>query len=140
MLLRRGNGDKLQNLEEAIYLGTAVTKKVDPLKEMQRIISMTMPILKKLYLFWKDAQCNKKLKILVYQAVITTKLLYGLEALCPCVSTTEKLNTFQLNGFRKILEIQLLLLTDEFIYNKCNKILSAPQPGDDQQINHLLKY
>jgi hypothetical protein len=47
----------------------------------------------------------------VYQAVIATKLLYGIEALYPCTSTVEKLNAFQLKGFRKMLKIQTTLMT-----------------------------
>jgi hypothetical protein len=100
---------------------------------------MILPILKRFYLFWKIAQCNKKWENQVYQAVTTTKLLYGFEALCPCVSAAEKFNAFQLNGFRKIFEMQILLLTDEFIYNKCNQILVAPQQENDNKIKPLIE-
>lgn len=37
----------MKNVEETIYLGTRIAKKVDPKTEINRRISQTMPILKK---------------------------------------------------------------------------------------------
>lgn len=39
----------MKNVEETIYLGTQITKKVDPKTEINRRISQTMPILKNIY-------------------------------------------------------------------------------------------
>ena len=61
-----------------------------------------MAILKTLDIFWIKTHCSKKWKLLVFNAVITSKVLYGLETLEPTEAAGRLLNTFQLNkGFAK---------------------------------------
>ena len=71
---------------ETTYLGASVSKRVDPRQEIRRRISATMVILKKLDIFWLKTNCNKKWKLLVYNAAISSNLLYGLETLEPTES------------------------------------------------------
>jgi hypothetical protein len=42
-----------------------------------------MPVLKKLDTLWNKAQCNKKWKIQILNAVIMSRLTYGLETIEP---------------------------------------------------------
>ena len=68
------------------------------------IISATMAILRKLDLFWIKTHCSKKWKLLVFNAVITSRVLYGLETLDPTEAAGRLLSTFQLfstKGFAK---------------------------------------
>ena len=65
-----------------------------------------MPVLKKLDLFWKQANIPKKWKLQVFQSVCVSKLFCSLEALQPTEATASKLNTFQLKGLRKILNME----------------------------------
>ena len=60
-----------------------------------------MAILKKLDIFWIKTHYSKKWKLLVFNAVITSKVLYGLETLEPTEAAGRLLNTFQLKGVRK---------------------------------------
>ena len=71
------DGEPIKNVDETIYLGTQITKKADPKTEINRRISQTMPTLKKLDLFWKQARVPSKWKIQVFNAVCVTKLLYS---------------------------------------------------------------
>ena len=64
-----------------------------------------MPIVKKLELFWKKAQTTLKWKLNVYNAVVVTKLIYGLETLQFTEAQGRVLDTFQQRGLRKILNI-----------------------------------
>jgi len=53
-----------------------------------------MAILKKMGIFWIKTHCSKKWKLLVFNAVITSKVLYGLETLEPTEAAGRLLNTF----------------------------------------------
>ena len=75
------DGTPLKSVDHTIYLGTEIAKRVDPGLEISRRISLTMPVLKKLDLFWKQANVPKKWKLQVFQSVCVSKLLYSLEAL-----------------------------------------------------------
>ena len=89
-----GDGTPLKNVDETTYLGTEIAKRVDPGFEITRRISLTMPVLKELDLFWKQANVPKKWKLQVFQSVSVSKLLYSLEALQPTDATAAKLDRY----------------------------------------------
>eukprot|EP00972_Heterocapsa_arctica_P091643 13517548-Heterocapsa_arctica.AAC.1 len=62
--------------------------------------------LKKLNVFWTKSSASIKLKLRVYDAVIVSKLLYGLEALSLTETDHSKLDAFQIRGLRKILGVK----------------------------------
>ena len=57
-------------------------------------------------IFWKQSNCTPRQKILVYDAVIRSKLLYGLESAELRPSDLNKMDTFQLKGLRQILKLK----------------------------------
>ena len=65
-----------------------------------------MTTLKRLDIFWNKTQLSKKWKLRVYDAVITTKLLYGLESASSSNTDKKRLDAFQNKGLRKILGIK----------------------------------
>ena len=93
--LRFQNGERVTCSNDVTYLGMSVTQRVDPKHEIRKCISSTIAVLKKLDIFWLKAQCSKKWKLTVYNAIITSKELYGLETLEPTQATAKLLNTFQ---------------------------------------------
>eukprot|EP00972_Heterocapsa_arctica_P025365 3735720-Heterocapsa_arctica.AAC.1 len=60
--------------------------------------------LKKLNTFWTKSPSSIKWKLRVYDAVIVSTLLYGLEALSLTDADRAKLDAFQSRGLRKYLE------------------------------------
>ena len=60
----------------------------------------------KLKLFLKKAKCNKIWKLQVYNAVIVSQLVYGLETMYLNESLLKRLDAFQMTGIRHILGIQ----------------------------------
>eukprot|EP00975_Prorocentrum_lima_P000840 174675-Prorocentrum_lima.AAC.1 len=56
--------------------------------------------------FWLRAQTSQGFKIYVWNAVIKSKLLYGAASMQLTQTQRDMLNTFQLNGLRKILRLQ----------------------------------
>jgi hypothetical protein len=64
-----------------------------------------MAILKQLDLFWLHADCPERFKIHALNAVIRSKLLYGLDTAALTGEMLKDLDTFQLKGLRKIFNI-----------------------------------
>ena len=84
----------MKSMTEVKYLGTIINDKIDPVQEIKRRISSVMPILKHLDIFWHKTNNSKNWKSLVYNSVIISKLLYGLESLQITNNTGKLLNIF----------------------------------------------
>ena len=127
--------------DEVKYLGISVTQKIDPKHEIRKQISATMAVLKKLDIFWSKTRCGKRWKLLVYDAVITNKKIYGRESIEPTHAAATLLNTFQLKGLRKILRLQTTYIqrhnTNTYVYKRANEELNAPTEGPDRRIKPL---
>ena len=110
---------------------------MDPKHEIRKRISATMAVLKQLDVFWLKASCSKEWKMLVYNAAIVSKLLYGLESLEPTDATGSLLNTFQLKGLRMILKLHTTFVqrqnTNEYVHRRANEIVNAPTEGDGRK-------
>ena len=137
------DGEPMKNVDETIYLGTQITKNVDPKNEINRRISQTMPTLKKLDLFWKQARVPNKWKIQVFNAVCVSKLLYSLEALQPTEATASKLDTFQLKGLRKILNMTTTYIdranTNEEVFRRANEAIGSAQNRHIRPLSEVLQ-
>ena len=114
----------------AKYLGCWLNDKGDPEREVKQRIANCMAILKKLDIFWRKADPGIKQKILVYDAVVRAKLVYGLESAVMNESVKHKLDVFQLRGLRKILHIHTTFV-DRSQDN--NRIMSTAQKAIDEQ-------
>ena len=55
--------------------------------------------------FWKHSDCSVRVKLNVYDAVIRTKLIYGLESVQLNDSLKSQINAFQLKELRQILKL-----------------------------------
>ena len=77
---------------------------------------------------------------LVYNAVITCKVLYGLETLEPTESAGRLLDSFQLKGFR-LLKLHTSFIqrrnSNEYVFRRANEILNAPAEGTERKIKPL---
>ena len=85
--------------------------------------------------------CSKKWKLLVFNAVITSKVLYGLETLEPTEAAGRLLNTFQLKGLRKILKLHTTFVqrdnSNEYVHRRANETINSPSVGPGRQIKPL---
>ena len=135
------NGTMMKSTTDAKYLGAVINDKADPAQEIRRRISSTMPILKRLDIFWNKTNCSESWKLLVYNSVIISRLLYGLESLQTTDNTGKLLNTFQLKGLRKILHLHTTYVdrnnSNEFVYHRANEVVGAPSQGPLRKIRPL---
>ena len=100
------DGTTMKKASEVTYLGGSLTKDVQPKVEIQNRIRMVMQAVRSLEGLWKHTSCSVKWKVNVYNAVVVSKLLYGLETVQMPPSVMKDLDVFQMRGFRKILGIQ----------------------------------
>ena len=81
---------------------------------------------------------KKNWKLLVYNSVIISRLLYGLESLQTTDNTGKLLNTFQLKGLRKnILHLHTTYVdrNNEFVCQ--HEVVGAPSQGPLRKIRPL---
>jgi hypothetical protein len=101
-----GNGDFVPTQDKAVYLGGLINAKHDVKPEISAKIGSCFAVLNRLNFFWGKANCPKKFKLLVFDAVIRAKLVYGLDTVAIPPNLMAKLNVFQLKGLRKILGLK----------------------------------
>ena len=99
------DGTPLTHVNQATYLGGILSKEVNPVIEIQNRIAGCIPILRTLDIFWKKTNCPLKLKLNVFNAVIISKLVYGLETFQYTEAVGRKLDVFQMKGLRKTMRI-----------------------------------
>ena len=123
--VRVSDGKLLEKVEDAVYLGGKLAKDAKSHTEITSRIAATMPVLRSLDLFWKQTKCTKKLTINVYNAVVASKLVYGLDTLQFTDKTLNRMNTFQLKGPRKILGMEPTFIdrtqTNALVLERANK-------------------
>ena len=107
------------------YLGCVINDKGDPKKEISKRISERMVIWKRLGPLWKHTSNPTRCKLLVYDAIVRSKLMYGLESAQLNDSIKKRLDAFQLKGLRKILQIQTTYMdrsnTNEYVHRRAEE-------------------
>ena len=75
----------------------------------------------------EQLSCSRKGKLLVYNSVVISRLLYGLESLQTTDSTGKLLNTFELKGLRKILHLHTTCIdrnnSNEFVCRRADAVV-----------------
>ena len=99
------DGVKVPAMDEVKYLGCRLNKDCDVTREVKARTAVCMATLKQLDLFWRHSNCPVRFKLQAFDAVIKSKLLYGLESAQLNQGTIDKLDVFQLKGLRKILRM-----------------------------------
>ena len=95
----------LHKAHDVTFLGNNLNCKVNLAKEVAQRIQNTKRTWQKLNLYWKTSSAGKEWQLIIYDAVIRSKLLYNLETMCLTQSLRKKFDTFHLRGLRKILQV-----------------------------------
>ena len=122
--VRFADGQLVAHRHKVKYLGCTLNLKADTQREIKSRIGICMGIMRKLDLFWLHARCPIKWKVLVFDAVIRSKLLYGVETAMLTDGALRKINVFQLKGLRKILKLKTTFIdrsnTSQVVLEKAN--------------------
>ena len=138
------NGTDVNTLNEVKYLGCMINDKGNPRREIRKRVSECMCIMKKLDIFWKHTDNPKKWKIIVYNAIIRTKLMYGLESAQLNDSIKQYLDTFQVKGLRKILELEHTYInrdnTNKKVYEDAEHEMNIGNTGKRKPLVKISEY
>lgn len=120
------DGSRVPEAEETQYLGSCISKRHDIRKDITRKISSCFATLNKLNEFWLRSSCPQSFKINVFDAIIRSKLVYGLETVHIPKYLLQKMDVFQLKGLRKILKLETSFVnranTNKKVYEKASAV------------------
>ena len=95
-------GQKLLAAEEGTYLGKTLNRKENAAQEVEKQMQQTNITMWKLNQYWKATEASNKWQLLIFDAVIKSKLLYGMETLQLTEALSNKIDAFQIKGFRNM--------------------------------------
>ena len=95
-VIKFSDGTELDKVESTEYLGGIMHVGINNKVEISSRIAATMPIMFAIIHFWKQTKCSTRWKIEIFNSVIVSKLLYGLETLQYHKHTFTHINTFQM--------------------------------------------
>ena len=95
------NGEKLVKAEEAVYLGNTLNTRANVTVEIDKQIQQVSITLWNLNAYWKASEASKKWQLLIFDAVIKSKLLYGMETVQMTEAAMKRVDAFQIKGLRK---------------------------------------
>ena len=103
------DGGYMPIADRAPYQGTDMSAKGNPHVEISTRTINTTTTLNKLDLFWKKAPVSTTWKLRVHDAVISSKLLYGLESASLTNAEYERFGSFQTKALRNMLGIKTFI-------------------------------
>ena len=136
------DGTPLNKTHDATYLGNNLNYAVNIAREVSQRIQDTKRTWLRLDSLWKDPSSNPKWKLLIYDAVIRSKLLYSLETVHLTGTLRKKLDAFHLRGLRKILRMQTTYVnrqnTNQRVYQTASDIAFPSGNGCVKPFTELL--
>ena len=99
------DGKPMAEVDKAMYLGGEINKNAGRLSELNNRINKALVTCNKLKDCWSKTNCSYKWKLQVYNAIIVSQLTYGLSTVQLTPSMLNRLDAFQMRGFRYILII-----------------------------------
>ena len=115
--IKYADGTLVPRRKEATYLGTLLSDSVDNHREICNRLAAATATCHRLKLFWDKAHTSVRWKIRVFDSILRSKVLYGLECIQLTQSDVVKLNAFQMKGLRRILHLPSTLV-DRSITNQ----------------------
>ena len=100
------NGDPVPRKHRATYLGAILTDNIDNQAEISNRLVDCINTCNRLGIFWKKAETTKHWKLRVFEAVLRSKLMYGLETIQLTDSELNRIDAFQIKNLRRIMGIK----------------------------------
>ena len=127
------DGEEMQSSDNVTYLGAKLTKNASIKEEITTRLNKANLVWHKLKTFWKKTSCTISWKLQVYNSVIKSTLLYGLETIHITKAQIDRLNAFHLKGLRYILDLTHTFIdranTNELIWKTANEKIKAENPN-----------
>lgn len=107
------------------YLGADINNAANIDAEINKRIADSMAVANRLKSFLLKANATTKWKIRAYDAIVVSKLLYGLETTNLTACQAKKLDTFQLKCLRRIMNLTTTFINRENTNEKVYKLAEA---------------
>ena len=104
------------------YLDADINKSIDIDAELNTRLADSMAVANRLKTFLLKANATVKWKIRAYDAIVVSKLLYGLDTAYLSASEVKQFDTFQLKGFRRIMHITTTFIIRENTNDKVYRL------------------
>jgi len=117
------DGTKIKKADKVEYLGGTITTQASRNAEISNRMSKALGTCKKLKIFWRKNNADIGWKIQVYNAIIISQLIYGLNTLNITPAIKNRLNAFHMRGLRYILNIDHSYyshISNEEVINRMN--------------------
>ena len=101
----RPNGSALQQKDSLIYLGGLISSDSSVSRELNRRLSEGRSLFNVLKRFWSHANLTIKRKLIVFNACVTSKVMYALDSAWLLKADRTRLDAFQCACLRRILKI-----------------------------------
>ena len=123
------NQEPLPKRFETAYLGNEINREAniwhDILNKMQEVRKTWFRLLP----YWKATSASLKWQLLIFDSVIKSKIIYGLETVHLTQAMMKKIDPFQLRCLRKILGLASPFIdrrnTNQAVLKKCTDIVST---------------
>ena len=137
------NEEPLPKRFETTYLGNEINREANIwhkiLNKMQEVRKTWFRLLP----YWKATNASLKWQLLIFDAVIKSKIIYGLETVHLTQAMIKKIDAFQLRCLRKILGLASTFIdrrnTNQAVLKKCTDIVSTHRK-DHKQISLFSEY
>ena len=121
----------------AIYLGSEINNEADIKHELLSKMQEVRKIGFKLLPYWKATNANAKWQLLIFDAVVRSNLLYGLETIQLTGAMLKKIDAFQIRCLKRILRIPSTFTDrrqnpNRVALQRCTEILCQNQ-GDQRE-------
>ena len=121
---------------EAAYLGKEINKEANIQHEILNKMQEVRKTWYKLLSYWKATNANVKWQLIIFDVVIRSKMLYGLETIHLTGAMLKKIDAFQMRCLRRILKSHRLSLIDEISTKSfCKDVQQffTPNQGDQRE-------
>ena len=126
------NGEEMHSSDNVTYLGAKLTKNADIKEEITTRLNKANAVWHKLKIFWNKTSCATSWKIQVYNSIVKSTLLYGLETAHITKAQIDRLKAFHNKGLRHILGFTHTFIdrtnTNELIWKTANDKIKAENP------------
>src|SRR6476469_3926337 len=99
------NGKKLNQVEEFVYLGGVITSEGKSDTDVKRRIGFASGVMSALKVIWQARDISLGTKVMVYESLVLSLLLYNSETWTLREDTKQRLRVFEMGCLRRILGV-----------------------------------
>ena len=122
-------GEKLEEVEQFIYLGATITKDGSSDSEIKIRLAQATSAMVRLTTIWNSKDIRFKLKYNLYRSLVLSILAYGCESWTISAISTKKLQGFENKSHRKLLGITYReMKTNEYIKGVMISLIGTYEP------------